>query len=190
MTDHERNWLPEGTEAPERERITVQSRKMMTTIVQNPTGFCGIVALPKGMKFNAGYHISHMLDPLAEWRRSQIGGSDRRLHVHADNACPHTGKNVTEFFAGNGMKRAPTGPGTCHFYLLGCIKGRLACASFEEPDEPLQPIDAIFSPLQKPIGTCVSGVDGQIGAMLCGSWWFRRRDLKTSWDDPSFTRPV
>jgi hypothetical protein len=32
-TDHERIWHPEGTEAPERERITVQSRKMMVTIV-------------------------------------------------------------------------------------------------------------------------------------------------------------
>jgi hypothetical protein len=33
MTDHERIWLPEGTEAAERERITVQSRKMVMTIV-------------------------------------------------------------------------------------------------------------------------------------------------------------
>jgi hypothetical protein len=37
-TDHERIWLPEGTEAPERERITVQSRKTMAAIAWNPTG--------------------------------------------------------------------------------------------------------------------------------------------------------
>jgi hypothetical protein len=76
-TDHGRTWLPEGTEAPEWERITVQSRQMMVTIVSNPTGSYRIVALPKGMKFNADYYISDILDPLAGWRRSQVGGSDR-----------------------------------------------------------------------------------------------------------------
>jgi hypothetical protein len=67
MTDHERIWLPERTEAPERERITVQSRKMIVTIVWNPTGSYRIVALPKGMKFSADYYISQIFDPLAEW---------------------------------------------------------------------------------------------------------------------------
>jgi hypothetical protein len=55
MTDYERIWLPEGAEAPERERITVQSRKMNVTIVWNPAEFYRIVALSKGMKFNADY---------------------------------------------------------------------------------------------------------------------------------------
>jgi hypothetical protein len=106
-TDHERIWLPEGTEALKRERITVQSRKKVMAIAWNPTGFYRIVALSKGMKFNADYYIAQILGPLAEWRSNQVGGSDRRLHVHADNARPHTAKNVTEFLAGNGIKRAP-----------------------------------------------------------------------------------
>jgi hypothetical protein len=55
------------------ERITVQLGKMMMTIVWNPTGFYRIVALPKGMKFNTDYSSSHILDPLAEWRRSHVG---------------------------------------------------------------------------------------------------------------------
>jgi hypothetical protein len=53
MTGYERVWLPEGTEAPEREWITIQSRKIMVTIVWNPTGFYWIVALPEFMKVNA-----------------------------------------------------------------------------------------------------------------------------------------
>jgi hypothetical protein len=48
-TDHERIGLAEGTEAPEREWITLQSRKMMVTIVWNPKGFDQIGTLPKGM---------------------------------------------------------------------------------------------------------------------------------------------
>jgi transposase len=84
-------------------------------------------------------YISHKLDSLAEWRMSQVVGSDRRLHVHADNACPHTAKKVTEFLAGNGMKRAPHSPHSpdlpaCDFYLFEYIKGRLAGTSFEEPN--------------------------------------------------------
>jgi hypothetical protein len=152
--NHERIWLPEGTEASEGEWITVQSRKMMAAIVWNPTGFHRIVALPKEMKFNMDYCISHILDPLGEWRRSQIGGSDRRFHVHADNASPHTAKKVTEFLAGNGMKRIlrpPYSPdlALCDFYPFGYIKGRPAGSSFEEPDQLLQVIDAIFSYIEK-----------------------------------------
>jgi hypothetical protein len=72
-TDHEWIWLPEGTEAPEGERITVQSRKMMVTIVWNHTRFDRIIALPKRMKFNPDYYVSQILDSLAEWRSSQVG---------------------------------------------------------------------------------------------------------------------
>jgi histone-lysine N-methyltransferase SETMAR len=148
---------------------------MMVAIVWNPTGFYRIVALPKGIKFNSDYYISHKLDPLAEWRRTQVGGSERRSHVHADNARLHTAKKITEFFAGNGMKRASHPPyspdlGPCDFYLFGLIKGALVGASFEEPDHLLQATDAIFGPLKSHIETHVSGVDGQIGAMSYRSW--------------------
>jgi hypothetical protein len=153
-TDYERIWLPEGTEVPDREQTTVQPRKMMVTIVWNPGGFFRIVALLKGMKFGVDYYISYILDSLAEWRRSQVGGSNRRLHVHADNACLHTVNKVTEFLAGSDMKRAPHPPDSldlpsCDFYLFGYIKGRLASASFEEPDQPLQMIDAIFESIEE-----------------------------------------
>jgi hypothetical protein len=57
-TGHERISLPKRTETPEKSRITVQSRKMIAAIVWNPTEFYRIVALPKGMKYNADYCIS------------------------------------------------------------------------------------------------------------------------------------
>jgi hypothetical protein len=94
-------------ELKNRSESSSSREKMIMTIVWNPTGFYRIVALPKGMKFNADYYISHMLDPLAEWQTSSVRGSDRRLDVHADNVHPHTAKKVTEFLGGNDMKRAP-----------------------------------------------------------------------------------
>jgi hypothetical protein len=53
------------------------------------------------------------------------------------------------------MKRAshlPYSPdlAPCDFYLFWHIKGRLAGASFEEPDQLLQVIDAIFQSIEKP----------------------------------------
>jgi transposase len=153
-TDHEWLWLPEGTAAWERERITVQSSKMMVAIAWNPTRFYRIVALPKRMKFNPDYYISHILDPFAEWRRSPVGGSDRRLYVHADNARPHTAKKVTEFLAGKDMKRAPHQPyspdlAPCNFYVFAHLKRRLTSASVEEPDQLLQAIEAIFQSIER-----------------------------------------
>jgi hypothetical protein len=80
----------------------------MAIIVWNSAGFYRIVAFPKRMKFNADCCISHVINPLAEWGRSQVRGSDRRLHVHAANAPSQVAKKVTKFLAGNGMKRNPT----------------------------------------------------------------------------------
>jgi hypothetical protein len=101
----------------------------MLTIVWNPTGFYRIVALPKGVKFNADYYISQILDPLTEWRRSQVEGSNRRLHVHVDNARPLTAKKVTEFLAGNGMKNSLpavfTGAGTVRLFPSRVHQGQV-----------------------------------------------------------------
>jgi histone-lysine N-methyltransferase SETMAR len=76
------------------------------------------------------------------------------LHVDADNVRPHTAKKATEFLAGNGLKRVPHEPyssdlAPCVFYLFGYIKGRLTGASFEEPGQFLQAIDAIFQSTEK-----------------------------------------
>jgi hypothetical protein len=127
---------------------------MMVAIIWNHTGFEQIVALPKGMKFNTDDYISHILDPLAEWRRSQVGDSDRRLHVPVDNPRSHAVKKATEFLAGNGMKRGPHSPfsldlAPCDFYLFGYIKSRLVCASFEEPDQLWQVNDVIFQSIEE-----------------------------------------
>jgi hypothetical protein len=45
--DHKGSWFTEATKAPKRERITVQSRKMIVTIVWNPTWFHRIVTLDR-----------------------------------------------------------------------------------------------------------------------------------------------
>jgi AraC-like DNA-binding protein len=52
-TDCELIWAQPDAEIPERERHTVQSQKVMRTIVWNPGGFHLVNILPKGFEFNA-----------------------------------------------------------------------------------------------------------------------------------------
>jgi histone-lysine N-methyltransferase SETMAR len=106
-TDHELIWAQADAEIPERERHTVQSEKMMLTIVWSPGSFHLVNVLPKGFKFNASYYATQILDPLSKWRRTQVGCTNRKLTVHADNARPHTAKMTSQFMEQNSMQRAP-----------------------------------------------------------------------------------
>jgi hypothetical protein len=76
------------------------------------------------------------------------------LHFHANNARRYTAKMVTEFLAGNGMKKALHLPysldlALCDFCPFGYIKSRLVGASFEEPDQLLQVIGVILQSIEK-----------------------------------------
>jgi hypothetical protein len=44
-----------------------------------------INVLEKGRKFNAGYYIADILEPLSQWRSIEAAGNKRELLVHADN---------------------------------------------------------------------------------------------------------
>jgi hypothetical protein len=100
-TDHELIWLQPDGEIPERERRMIQSEQVMLTIVSNPSGFHLINVLPKGFKFkfNASYYITQILGLLSDWRRTQVGRTNRKLWVHADNARPHTANSDTAIHA-------------------------------------------------------------------------------------------
>jgi hypothetical protein len=79
----------------------------MLTIVWNPRGFHLIKVLERGRKFNAGCYIAEILKPFSSWRSTEAAGNERKLLVHADNACPYTTKLSTHYFNENRMKLAP-----------------------------------------------------------------------------------
>jgi hypothetical protein len=96
-TDRELIWAQSDAEIPERGWHTVQSQKVMVTIVWNPGDFHLVNILPKGFKINASYYVTQILGPLSKWRRTQVGRTNRKLIVHADNARPHTAKMTSQF---------------------------------------------------------------------------------------------
>jgi hypothetical protein len=147
-TDYEQVWIPQDAEPPERQRLTIQSKKLMITVVWTPLGFARIAALPKGVKFNSDYYISEILSPLLAWHRRTAGGGRGNLIVHADNARPHKSKKVRQFMERNKMEMAPHPPyspdlAPCDFFLFGAVKGRLQGRVFEEPDQLLTEVRAL-----------------------------------------------
>jgi hypothetical protein len=67
-------------------------------------GFHVVSVLSKGIKFNADHCITDVLIPLAEWGKTQVGGTDRKLIAHADDARLSTTKISLNFLEQNGMK--------------------------------------------------------------------------------------
>jgi hypothetical protein len=125
----------------------------MLTIVWNPRGFHLIKVLEKGRKFNAGYYIAEILEPLSHWRSIEAVGNERKLLVHAGNARPYIPKLSTEYFNENRMKSAPHPPfpdlAPSDFYLFGYVKRCLAGLSFEHADQPLAAVEGVREDIEK-----------------------------------------
>jgi histone-lysine N-methyltransferase SETMAR len=153
-TDHEFIWLQADEEVPERERHTIQSEKVMLTIVWNPTGFHLIDFLSRRAKFNRTHYVTNILSPLAIWCETQMGKTDRKLIVHSDNARPDTAQKVLDFLEHNAMERAlhpPYSPELvpCDFSLFGHVKGLLAGGEFADRTELEQVVVAILDGIEK-----------------------------------------
>jgi hypothetical protein len=82
----------------------------MFTIVWNLRGFHLVKVLENDRKFNTGYYIAKILEPLSQWRSIEAAGNEQKLLVHADNARPHTAKLSTQYFNENQMKSVPHFP--------------------------------------------------------------------------------
>jgi hypothetical protein len=155
-TDHELIWLQPDGEIPERERRTIQSEKVMLTIVWNPSCFHLINFLPTGFKFkfNASFYVTQIFGPLSDWRKTQVGKTNRKLWVHAENARPHTATMTLQFMQRNAMRRAshPTySPDliSSDLYLFGYIKQLLLECEFTDRDSLLQGVRDILGGIEK-----------------------------------------
>jgi hypothetical protein len=112
-----------------------------------------IKVLDKRRKFEAGYYIVEILEPLSQWRSIEAAGNERRLLVYVDNACPYIAKVSTQYFNDNQMKSAPHPPyfpdlAPSDFYLFGDIKRCLADISFEDADQLLAAVESVLEGIE------------------------------------------
>jgi hypothetical protein len=152
--DHELIWFQPDEKIPEREQHTVQPENAMITTVWNPSGFYLIKFLPKGFKFNASYYVTQNLDPLSVQRGTQIGRTNRKLIVRADNTRPHTAKVTLDFRERNTMKRVPhplysPDLALSDFDLFGHVKQLLRVYGFADRKARLHAIEAILRGIEK-----------------------------------------
>jgi hypothetical protein len=122
---------------------------MLITIVWNPSGFCIVTALPKGLKFNACYDTREILQEIKNWREQQGVGDDRILSVHSDNARPHTAKLSMDFLNANGMRKAPHPPyspglAPTDSLLFGDVKRQLSGCAFNSAADLLAAVHHIL----------------------------------------------
>jgi hypothetical protein len=67
ITDHELMWILSNGTVPDRERIPVQSRKVILRIVRALTGLAVVTAFESACKFNAGYYVRKVQTPMCEF---------------------------------------------------------------------------------------------------------------------------
>jgi hypothetical protein len=126
----------------------------MLTIVWNPGRFHLTKVLEIGRKFNAGYYIAEILEPLSQWRSIEAAGNKQKLLMHADNAHPHTAKLSAHYFNENRMNSAlhplyAPNLAPSDFYLFGYVKRCLAGLSFEDADQILAAVEGVLEGLEK-----------------------------------------
>jgi hypothetical protein len=126
----------------------------MLPIVWNFSGFHVINVPLKGFKLNASLYVTHIFVPLSDWPRTQIGRTNRKLWVHADNARPHTATVTLQFMQQNLMRRAPHPRHSpdlllSNFCLFGSIKQLLSGCEFADRDSRLQGVRNILGGIEK-----------------------------------------
>jgi transposase len=157
VTDHEQIWLRPGETSPEGARHTIQDRKIMVTIVWNPSRFPLIVALLKGRTFNAEYYRDNIFAALAQPQPEDDG---RKLAVYADNASAHTTQKSRTFCEENGLRPAPNplySPDLApsDFFLFGYVKERLKGTVFPSYEELLDAIGEVVTGIESETLTAV-----------------------------------
>jgi histone-lysine N-methyltransferase SETMAR len=154
IINHELIWLPPHGKVPDRERITIESQKVMPSIVWGPKGFAVVTAIESGCKFNAGYYVSKVLTPVSEWWLERGGGNSGKLIVLAADAPPHEAIVSQQFTAHGKMVIAAHSPyspdlAPSYFYVFGHVKGLLRGESFETGEQLSLAVEGILRSLEK-----------------------------------------
>jgi histone-lysine N-methyltransferase SETMAR len=126
----------------------------MLTMVWNPVDFHLVNILPEGFKFNASYYVTQILGPLSKWRTTEVGRTNRKLIVPADNTRPHTAKTTSQLREQNSMQRAPRPAyspdmAPSDFYFCGYVKQLLLECQFADQDSLLHAVSDILVGIEK-----------------------------------------
>lgn len=149
-------WVQENEKPPTRPKKMISSKKCMLTIVWTRNKILFIDLLPKGVKFCSTYFINNILQRIVHMYKSESRSRQTIIHLHMDNARPHTAKCVKDFCERNGINILPHPAyspdiAPSDFYLFGDIKLRLKGVSCESGEEVLEKVEKICKAIPQKI---------------------------------------
>lgn len=131
-------WVAREDQAPSFAKTTIESKKIMLTIIWGVYDFYIVDFMPEGRRFNTDYLIKAILEPLSKkrneiWNRS----SKRKIWLHLDNCRVHNSNRALNSYRFFGFKRTPHPPyspdiAPSDFFLFGYIKTKLRGHFFED----------------------------------------------------------
>jgi hypothetical protein len=106
-----RMWTLERADVLEKPRLTIQSRKLMFTIIWSPQGFHMVDSSPNSTTMSSTYFTDNVLTKTAaaffpDGRRER--SRTRTLHLH--NCSVHESRTAENFMQQNGMECMPHPP--------------------------------------------------------------------------------
>ena len=139
-------WTLEKAGVTEKPRLTIQTAKLLFTILWSARWFHVVDCLPDGATMNSTYFVDNVLKktpavffPFGRTERSPT------LTLHLDNCSLHRSLMTQNVMGGNGMQSVPHPPYSSDlalsaFDLFPLMKHRLDRCECEDPDDLLESI--------------------------------------------------
>jgi len=143
-------WARSVDEVQRNVNRTIQSKKVMLTILWGVDSFYILEALPGSQKFDSDYFISILKKLKKEYCKIKKKMSVQGVYLHLDNAKVHTSMATvaTAKKLGFTMLKHPSySPDIApsDFFLFGYIKDQLKNTEFETTDELIEAVQNILS---------------------------------------------
>jgi histone-lysine N-methyltransferase SETMAR len=130
-------------------RLDIQSKKIMFTIIWNPTSFYVVDRFPNDIKMNSAYFVTNVLTPFKQaiFPRGRAP-HQKRLVNHLDNCSVHISRTSRDWLEENDMRRMPQPPYSPDltpndFYLFSIVKEKLERTQVADEDQFCESLQTI-----------------------------------------------
>jgi histone-lysine N-methyltransferase SETMAR len=135
-----RCWVKKGNDAPEHQRLSISSKKLLLSVFFSGQKVWHISFLPVGVSMNSKQFVDTVLKPLRDSVEQTQPEMIRPWFLHSDNARPHVSVKTETFLKTTAFLRvqAPAySPDLApsDFYLFGTLKNHLEGKTFSTAEE-------------------------------------------------------
>jgi len=152
---HNGRWASESADVPPREMIRIDTPRTLIVVMWGLRGALVVDALDTGVRYNAQYVVDTLLPKMeaaAALHRPSM--KLHGMHLHWDNARPHTATATQTAVFARGLRLLPHPPyspdlAPSDFFLFGYLKHRLLGQSFENPEGLILAVRQLISEIPR-----------------------------------------